>query len=286
MQMTSDMRLSIPVIETVKKRRSVRTYAPGRLTDEDKRALMKYSRDLYNPFGAQVKIHWAHRTPDFGGARLGTYGIIRGASAFMGVSVRAGEHALLGAGYEFESLILCATHMGLGTVWLGGTFDRSGFARAMGVAADELFPAISPVGYPASRPSLIEALMRRGARASSRREFGALFFEGDFKTPLTSRRAGDYAAPLEMARLAPSALNAQPWRVVKKGDAYHFYVARGRGAMAGGFKDLDMGIAIAHFHLSALELGLAGRFQALDSDKIREINAPEDTHYVISWIAR
>ena len=35
--------------------------------------------------------------------------------------------------------------------------------------------------------------------------------------------AGDYARPLEMVRLAPAATNAQPWRVRKARDVYHFY---------------------------------------------------------------
>lgn len=50
-------------------------------------------------------------------------------------------------GYSFESLILYATSLGLGTCWLGGTFDHSGFASAMDLKEGYLFPAISPIGH-------------------------------------------------------------------------------------------------------------------------------------------
>lgn len=49
------------------------------------------------------------------------------------------------------------------------------------------------------------------------------FLIEDFHTPLTQDMTGAYAQPLEMVRLAPSAKNAQPWRVRRTGDAYHFY---------------------------------------------------------------
>ena len=65
------------------------------------------------------------------GERLGTYGIIKGASTFLGVSIPDTKLAPLAAGYEFENLILLATHMGLGTVWLAATFNRESFALSL-----------------------------------------------------------------------------------------------------------------------------------------------------------
>ena len=38
--------------------------------------------------------------------------------------------------------------------------------------------------------------------------------KNSFAEPLTEEEAGDYQFPLEMLRLAPSAVNKQPWRVV------------------------------------------------------------------------
>ena len=63
--------------------------------------------------------------------KLGTCGVIKGASTFLGVSIPDTELAPLAAGYEFENLILAATHMGLGTVWMAATFNRDSFASVM-----------------------------------------------------------------------------------------------------------------------------------------------------------
>ena len=74
--------------------------------------------------------------------------------------------------------------------------------------------------------------------------------------------------PLEMVRLAPSAVNKQPWRVVIADNAAHFYLKRSKGF--GHETDLDMqkidmGIALCHFALTAKESGLDVRLTQMDS---------------------
>ena len=178
-------KLPIPVAETIRKRRSVRTYEERPLSPEDRAKLVGYMGAVGNPFGVEVRLHIADRSVAAGGETLGTYGIIKGAGTFLGVSVPDTEPAPLAAGYQFECLVLCAADMGLGTVWLAATFDRPRFASAMGIRADELFPAVSPVGYPAARPRAAEALMRSAMKSSARRDWPELFFSGDLRAPLT-----------------------------------------------------------------------------------------------------
>lgn len=68
--------------------------------------------------------------------------------------------------------------------------------------------------------------------------------------------AGAYAQPLEMVRLAPSAPNAQLWRVRKTETAYYFYVDYKPGLSKAEkiIKQVDFGIALSHFQQTALEL--------------------------------
>lgn len=276
------MKLSIPVAETIQKRHSVRTYAKRPLLPQDRAALVDCMNQLDNPFGVPVKKYITDKTLSADGEKLGTYGVIKGASTFLGVSIPDTELAPLAAGYEFENLILYATHLGLGTVWLAATFHRDSFAAAMKIPQDELFPAISPVGYPAAKPSLTETLMRSTMKSSARKEWASLFYQEDFFTPLTQAQAGAYAKPLEMVRLAPSAKNAQPWRIRKSGNAYHFYASYKQGLSKGEevIKRVDMGIALSHFHQTALEQGLMGTFEPLPQE---DVNLPEHIHYIISW---
>ena len=66
------------------------------------------------------------------------------------------------------------------------------------------------------------------AGSDGRLAWERLFFDQAFGTPLTREAAGEYATPLEMVRLGPSASNKQPWRIVREGGAWHFYVQRNR----------------------------------------------------------
>ena len=277
-------KLPIPIVETIKKRCSVRTYQDKELEPNVREMLQSYMDNLENPFGMQVKKYIIDKKLASEGEKLGTYGVIKGASTFMGISVPDKDLAHVAAGYEFENLILEATALGLGTVWLAATFNREGFASAMGVPKNELFPAISPVGYPAAKRSLTESLMRTAMRSSSRKEWNTLFYLENFQTPLHKDESGDYAEPLEMLRLAPSDKNTQPWRVLKASNSYHFFVTYKSGISRGEeiIKRVDAGIALSHFHQTVLELGLKGCFKQTEPENIE---LSQNTYYITSWHA-
>lgn len=277
-------KLPIPIVETIKKRCSVRTYQDKELEPNVREMLQSYMDNLENPFGMQVKKYIIDKKLASEGEKLGTYEVIKGASTFMGISVPDKDLAHVAAGYEFENLILEATALGLGTVWLAATFNREGFASAMGVPKNELFPAISPVGYPAAKRSLTESLMRTAMRSSSRKEWNTLFYLENFQTPLHKDESGDYAEPLEMLRLAPSDKNTQPWRVLKASNSYHFFVTYKSGISRGEeiIKRVDAGIALSHFHQTVLELGLKGCFKQTEPENIE---LPQNTYYITSWHA-
>jgi hypothetical protein len=75
-----------------------------------------------------------------------------------------------------------------------------------------------------------------------------------------------------MVRGAPSASNKQPWRIVRVGRDWHFYLERtpgywGRSKRLVQIADLqrvDIGIAMCHFDLAAREEGLQGKWQVAD----------------------
>lgn len=277
------MKLSIPVEETIKKRRSVRTYEDKPLSAEDQEKLMDYAAHLNNPFGVKVNFHIAEKGLSAKGEKLGTYGVIKGASSFLGVSVPKVEFGGEAAGYEFENLILYATYLGLGTVWLAATFSRKSFEAAMQIPKNDLFPAISPVGYPADKKSLTESVMRKTLKADHRKPWNTFFYKNNFSTPLSEAESGDYAVPLAMLRLAPSSSNGQPVRVLKEKNIYHFFETHSAKLSPEEVftKKVDLGIGLAHFHQTALERNLSGKFVKLS---LQGIDIPENMYYSISWI--
>ena len=275
--------MDFPIRETIEKRRSVRTYEPRPLSAEDREKLMACVQAADDPFGVPVRIGLVETERSEQPKKLGTYGVIKGAGSFLGIVVPREELGLEAAGYALEKVVLYATHLGIGTCWLAGTLNREGFTKALQTGDSEWMPAITPVGYPAEKPSFHEQVMRSTMKASQRKSWQELFFRADFRTPLTREDAGEYADALELLRLAPSATNAQPWRVVKDGAAFHFYAVVGRDARAENppaIQRVDGGIGACHFHLAVQEKGLPGRFERQRS---RIPGAPEGWRYLFSW---
>ncbi len=131
-----------------------------------------------------------------------------------------------------ERIILGITDLGLGTCWVGGTFRRNDYAYMIDLAADELLPAITPVGYPPrDSRTIVDKSLVYLAQSRNRKPWEKLFFLHDFAMPLTENEAGDYREMIRAVQLAPSASNKQPWRIVKERDRnnYHFYLAENRG---------------------------------------------------------
>jgi nitroreductase len=220
------------------------------------------------PFGSPVRLALVAAAPGDREAlkRLGTYGFIKGATGFLVGAVRRGPHDAEDYGYLVEQAILQATGLGLGTCWLGGTFSKGRFAaRLGGLARDETMPAVISLGYPADDGA---ARIREREAGSRRLPASSLFFDERFGAALTLAPDDPFAAALEAVRMAPSASNKQPWRVVRRGADWHFYLQRTKGYGKGSalfavlrladLQRVDLGIAQSHFELVARELGLSG----------------------------
>lgn len=320
---------SAPISEIIQQRYSCRAYDKRPIAPEQAGRLAAFARGVTRgPLGAALRFELAVAQEDDARALrgLGTYGLIRNPAGFIIGAAGPGEKNLEDFGYGMEAVVLCATSLGLGTCWLGGNFTRSSFAAKIGAAGDEIVPAVTPIGYPAEGTRARDPL-RWAARSDRRLPWEALFFRPaagqtahrktqsgmeasaglsgqrmqpakasipndvrSFWTPLAETDAGAYAVPLAMLRLAPSASNRQPWRVIQDGACYHFYLRRTPGYGWGtltftllGLADLqrvDMGIAMCHFELAARELGLAGQWIVDEPDLPKP---GETTEYVVTW---
>lgn len=92
------MKLPIPVVDTIQKRHSVRTYENQPLLPRDRDTLLECMKQLDNPFGVSVHTYIIDKTPRADGEKLGTYGVIKGAGTFLRVSIPNTKLALLAAG--------------------------------------------------------------------------------------------------------------------------------------------------------------------------------------------
>ena len=262
------------IADIIRKRRSVRTFDGRPLTTDDRAKIEAYIASVGNPFGIPVTF----RLLDAAANRL-TSPVIVGAEQYVAAKVRREPGFELALGYSFERFCLYAASLGIGTVMLAATLSRDTFETAISVGPDEVMPVASPIGYPAAKKSVRETLMRKGIRADERLPFENVCFKGDFKTPLPASDAGTLREALELTRLAPSAANKQPWRMVVTDGMVHFYECRTmRESPLGDVQKVDMGIALCHFDLALQEQGVAHAFVSADPG----IDAPDGMFYVIS----
>ncbi|MDF2800755.1 MAG: nitroreductase [Anaerocolumna sp.] len=274
---------ALPIDEVVKKRYSVRSYEEKSISKETLQKIEEYMSKLDNPFQVPVKFKLLHTKEASNEKKLGTYGMIKGATDYIGSAIPNVDNNLEALGYAFEKLVLYLTSLGIGTCWLGGTFNRGEFAKALKIEEGELFPAITPIGYAKDNKRLLESFARMAIKADKKKNFEELFFDKDFSKPLTKEMAGIYADPLEFVRLGPSASNKQPWRIVKDGDNIHFYELRNPAyseKMSYDIQRVDIGIALCHFHLGVLEKNLSGEIKKVDPG----IKKPELADYICSWV--
>lgn len=278
------MNINFSIEESVKKRYSVRNYKEQEVELDKRKAIESFVNSLDNPFGKKVNFHYLDNREMKDEDKLGTYGVIKGAMQYIGTTIKLEPMALEALGYELEAVILYLAHLELGTCWLGGTFNRKGFAKAMNIKEDEIFPIITPYGYAATKKHMKEIVMRKMIKADQRKEWNQLFYINDFQTTLTKEKAGELEVPLEMVRLGPSASNKQPWRILIKDNACHFYEYKQPGysdSFPYDIQRVDMGIAAAHFDFSVKEKGLKGYF---DTECEPELELPDHMEYVFSWI--
>ncbi|MFX0017960.1 MAG: nitroreductase family protein [Promethearchaeota archaeon] len=284
------MQFSKSIVEIIKERTSWRTYLKKLIENEPRSQIDKLLKleEIDSPFknvSGSSRFHLIS-VPEFDpeeNIKIGTYGMIKGAQEFIAGVTEKSKYDLENYGYIFEAIILAATDMNLKTCWLGGTFHRSQISKMIQLEDNEIIPAITPIGYPATR-RLKERFIRSMAKAKVRKSWDEIFFIGDFNTPINQKNIGEYKTILEMVRIAPSAGNNQPWRILKDNnqDIYHFFVKYSdskRGSIYNAFVRLDIGIAVCHFDLTAKELGLNGRWEFLSP----EIDKAESLKYIISW---
>ena len=263
--------------DLIRTRRSVRTFDGNGLPDEMLEMIREYAETVTNPYGIRTAFTFLSskeqplKVP-----------VITGTDMFIAGTVRRVPHAEEAFGYAFEKNLLYAWSLGVGSTWIAGTMDRAAFEQAIGLEEGEAMPCISPLGMPSARMSFRETMMRKGVGADKRLASDKLFFEDIYGSPLKTDDPALKEA-LEMVRLAPSAVNKQPWRAVVRDGRVHFYESPSRGYRSEDGWDLqkiDMGIALCHFEMAAQEAGLQTSFELEEPD----IEVPAGIEYIASFV--
>ena len=265
-------------LEEVKTRRSVRAFDGNYPSDDVINELKEFAENITNPYGVNVRFVFLDAKEN----NLSSP-VLSGEKLYVSAVVKKEEHMEEAYGYAFQKLLMKAHQLGLGTVWIGGTMPRDKFETASDLKDGEYMPCMSPLGVTAAKMSVKEVLMRKGVKADTRKSFEELFYNGSFATPITesaSMGMGLHDA-LEAVRLAPSAVNKQPWRIVIEDNKAHFFEAHDKGYITPDYdlQKIDIGIALYNFETQLLS---EGRKPVLSCDK-PDVTAPEGMDFVATY---
>jgi nitroreductase len=194
---------------------------------------------------------------------IGSYGKIKDAPAFIAfIGNMDGPFVQEEVGYTGEGIILEATALGLNTCWVGGFFRPKTVTSLIEVSNKERVLAVTPVGYAPESESWQEKLMTGFGRSRNRLALSKLV------RGLPREKWPDWVnVSLEAARLAPSAVNRQPWSFDVQENGITISVRTMRPGINIS-KRLDCGIAMLHLEVAAVDSGCKGEWQFLPSPQV------------------
>jgi len=194
---------------------------------------------------------------------IGPYGKIKGAPAFVAfIGNMENPYSQEQVGYTGESIILEAEAMNLATCWVAGFFRRKVVESLIRIDKNERVMAITPIGYATKRQSFEERIMTGFGITHKRKKLSGLVAGLD-----ESEWPEWIKFSLEAARLAPSAVNRQPWRFHIEPDSITVSVNVMKREY-GISKRLCCGIAMLHIEIAALNCGIKGNWEFLKQPQV------------------
>lgn len=257
--------MDIPVsswYNAIFQRYSRRKYTGTPISDDLLDSLEELSK-TFKPFnGARSLL--MRSTPDklFKGV-IGSYGAVKNAPHFFAlIGDMAEKHVQEASGYHGEALVLAATSKGIDTCWVGGFFRPEVVSNKLEMADHEKVMAVIPIGHAAEEKTKLERAMSDLIGSRRRRALSDLLYLG------SEDPSGWTMKAIGAARLAPSAVNRQPWRFNITDKSIEVYAHNGKSFSSSISPRLDCGIAMLHLELGALEAGVKGEWQLLDEAPI------------------
>ncbi len=246
----------------IARRRSRRLFSPKPVEPELLARLNTVCKE-FNPFTEVRSVIVTHSPEKVFKGAIGHYGKVKGHPAFIAfVGNMEDPNIQEKVGYSGEGIILEATAINLGTCWVGVSFRPEVAAFLAIIKENERVFAVTPIGYVMDEWSIEEKIMTGFGWTHKRKSLIELVTGmEEQKWPVWVKTS------LEAARLAPSAVNRQPWRFKVE--------AHGITISVDDLKDtfniskrLDCGIAMLHIEIASLYCGVRGKWEFLEPPEV------------------
>ena len=208
--------------EAIKARHSVRSYSDKPIEPEKKKILQGKIFEINKESGLHIQL--ISDEPKAFDSFMAHYGKFSGVTNYFALIGKKGEGLYEKCGYYGEELVLLAQQLGLNTCWVAMSYSKVKSAYQLG--AGEKLALVISLGYGNTQGK---------AHKSKRPE----------EVSKADEPADWFAAGVEAALLAPTAMNQQKFSFEKKGDTVS------ASAGTGFYSKVDLGIAKLHFEIGA-----------------------------------
>ncbi len=248
--------------DAILKRRSRRRF-DNKPLEKEHLEQMNYVCREFHPFQHARAILVTESSDKVFKGIIGSFGKVKNAPAFIAfIGNMESSYVQEQVGYTGEGIILEAQALGLSTCWVGGFFKKRVVQSLIEINNTEKVIAVTPVGYAVKNLAFEEKLMTGFGRTHKRKELPMMVTGmNDAKRPEWINKA------LDAARLAPSAVNRQPWLFHVEYDGITVLVNSTKQGY-GLSKRLDCGIAMLHIEVAALSCGVSGQWQFLEHPSV------------------
>ena len=233
--------------KAIDKRTSRRTYEGNNISEDKIDGLKKLINEINNE--ASLNLQFIEEGKKVFDNFKSTYGLIKGAKSFIALVGNSNiENVENKIGYYGEFIVLEATNLGLGTCWLGGTYDKEAANSIISLNENENMYCIIAIGNVQENKSFKEKLVK--GIFKNRKSFDKIFIteEKDLK--------GWVKSGMDAVIKAPSAINKQPWLFNLIDNKISVTYEKENT----GYEKIDVGISMAHFELGTKNEGINGKW--------------------------
>lgn len=170
-----------------------------------------------------------------------SYGMFNGVNMYFAlVGSKNDKHLLKKIGYFGEIVVLECTAMGLGTCWIGGTYDKKSCEKQVKIGEQDQLAAVISVGYTKENKTLKEKIISGLAHRKTKTK-EEMYSSQELVIP------EEFIKGMIAVQKAPSAMNGQPVKF-----NYYNGIVIADVDNKKEYKKIDLGIAMLHFELGTL----------------------------------
>lgn len=265
--------------EAIYNRKSTRNYSKKSLSKDMLQNIkneISLTDKLFQDSEVSLQIRSGEEMEDFVSGLIGSYGKIE-APHYIIAFTSEDRKNLVNLGYVLEKIVLEITRLEVATCWMGSHFDEEELKEEFSTSKGMTPQVLVAFGEPGEG----EVALREDPDEAKRKDLSEIILGEIGEVPK------DWVEIIDAAKMAPSAMNSQPWRFEVGEGGTHLFIKSGEGIMnklgetfgnLGEMNRIDAGIALRHVKIAANHFPKGIEFEKVKGMKMKNLS------YIISAV--